>query len=350
MGNKTTVLGIMSGSSLDGLDLCTASFEKRANGWVYEIMNCQTVDIPKILWIQLAGSRSLASIDLLELDYKYGEWIGQTIKNLNFPLDLISVHGHTVFHLPEKGVSYQIGNGGVINWITGVPTVAEFRNLDIQLGGQGAPLVPMGEKFLFPEFEGFLNLGGICNGSFSKDSDWIAGDIGPCNQVFNYFSRKLGYDIDDRGQLAASGQVIQSLFDDWNNIDFFKKAFPKSLGNQWVEDSFIKEYNSSPKDILRTFSLFIAEKIVNTLEQKTPERLMITGGGAYNTFLIDQIKSLTKTEIVIPDQNLVDFKEALMFGFLGLLRKRGEPNVLASCTGASQDSCSGVIYSGGRNV
>lgn len=350
MGSKTTVLGIMSGSSLDGLDLCTTRFEKRTNTWTYQIMDCETIEIPKPLLAQLEESGSMDSIELLELDVKYGEWIGQTIKKTNHPLDLIGVHGHTVFHLPEKGVSCQIGNGGVINYITGIPTVSDFRNLDIQMGGQGAPLVPMGEKLLFSEFDGFLNLGGICNGSFGNGSKWVAGDIGPCNQVFNYFSRKLGHNFDDSGGLAASGRVIQSLFDDWDSIDYFNKPFPKSLGNQWVEDHFIKEYDFSAEDILCTFSSFIAQKIGNTLKERNPRKVMITGGGTYNTFLIDQIRSLAKTEIVIPDQNLIDFKEALIFGFLGLLREGGETNVLASCTGASQDSCSGVIYSSMQNV
>ena len=350
MGSKTTVLGIMSGSSLDGLDLCTAAFEKRTDAWTYEIMDCQTIEIPKMLMEQLECASTIDSIGLLELDIKYGEWIGQTIKNLKHRPDLIGVHGHTVFHLPEKGISHQVGNGGVINFLAGVRTVTDFRNLDIQLGGQGAPLVPMGEKHLFPEFDGFLNLGGICNGSFRNDSGWIAGDIGPFNQVFNYFSRKLGHDFDESGRLAASGQVIRSLLDDWNSIDYFRKPFPKSLGNQWVEDHFIKEYDSLPEDILRTFSLFIAQKTGEVLKHRNPRKVMATGGGAYNTFLIDQIKSLSKVEIVIPDQKLIEFKEALIFGFLGLLRQRNEPNVLASCTGASQDSSSGVIYSSSQNV
>lgn len=350
MGSKTTVLGIMSGSSLDGLDLCTISFEKRANVWRYEILVCETIEIPKTLLAQLEVSSSLDSIGLLELDVKYGEWIGQTIKKTSNSLDLIGVHGHTVFHLPEKGVSCQIGNGEVINNVTGIPTISNFRNLDIQLGGQGAPLVPMGEKLLFSEFDGFLNLGGICNGSFGNGSNWMAGDIGPCNQVFNYFSRKLGQNFDDSGGLAASGSVIQSLFDDWNSIDYFKNPFPKSLGNQWVQDHFIKEYDFPSEDILCTFSSFIAQKIGNTLDERSPRKVMITGGGAYNTFLIDQIKSLSKAEIVLPDQKLIDFKEAIIFGFLGLLRERGDLNVLSSCTGASRDSCSGVIYSSGQNV
>lgn len=350
MKDKTTVLGIMSGSSLDGLDLCVSTFWKSKDFWKYRIKQCATMEFPTDIKTLLARSPMLSSEMLLELDVTFGKWIGRQINLIEKEFDLIAIHGHTVFHQPENGISLQIGNGEIIHHQTKTPTVANFRNFDIHLGGQGAPLVPMGEKLLFPDFDGFLNLGGICNGSFCANGEWIAGDIGPCNQVSNFFANKLGHPFDGKGKWASEGQLNSELLDSWKSISFFNKPFPKSLGNQWVKDSFIKEYNCSEEDVLHTFSVFIAGQIAQVLTKYQPKRILITGGGAYNTFLIDQLRSLTDSEIVIPDNDLVEFKEALIFGLLGLLRLNGESNVLSSCTGASEDSCSGVIYSSDQNV
>ena len=350
MQNKTTALGIMSGSSLDGLDFCIVDFDKIEEQWNYKISYCKTIEIPEKLKTQLARSPELDSINLQELDRKYGHWIGEGIISLNHSFDLIAIHGHTVFHAPEKGQSLQIGSGQVISHMTGVPTITNFRNLDIQLGGQGAPLVPMGEKSLFPEFDGFLNLGGICNGSFNSKNSWSAGDIGPFNQVLNFFSRKAGLAFDDGGLLASTGKLNQSILSDWNTFDFFRLHFPKSLGNDWVKEHFLNDFDCPPADVLYTFSTFISEKIAQAMNRHQPQRVLTTGGGAYNTYLVDQIRSQTDSEIEIPNKQLVEFKEALIFAFLGLLKMRNESNVLSSCTGASRDSCSGDIYSGEQNV
>ncbi len=345
MENKTTILGVMSGSSLDGLDLCIVCFEKKADRWAYEITYCETVEIPDFYLRQLEKAPTLDSVDLLELDMSYGRWIGEHILKLKYPIDLISIHGHTVFHLPEKQLSLQIGNGEIINQLTDVTTVTNFRNLDILLGGQGAPLVPMGEKHLFPEFDGFINLGGICNASFSSNSNWLAGDIGPCNQVFNFYSETLGYSFDDGGQMASTGNLNKALLDNWSAFDFFHCPFPKSLGNHWVKEHFLQSSDYESKDVLRTFSFFIAKQILEVLNRYRPKKVMITGGGAYNTFLINQIRNQTNIELVVPDERLINYKEALIFAFLGLLKVRGEANVISGCTGASRDSCSGVVYS-----
>ena len=344
MNNKTTVLGIMSGSSLDGLDLCVTEFHQISNLWNYKITHSLTIELPSEFKTLLADSPTLNAKSLAELDLNYGKWIGKQINLLSIPFDLISVHGHTVFHLPEQGKSLQIGNGEVINQMTRIPTVANFRNQDIQLGGQGAPLVPMGERHLFPEFNAFINLGGICNGSFGSAAKWIAGDIGPCNQVLNHFANRLGVAFDDAGQLARSGQMNEPLMAKWSSLDFFNSPFPKSLDNQWVRDHFVIDVDCTPEDVLHTFSLFISEKIASQLNRYNPKQVMITGGGTYNLFLIEQIEKLTKVELVIPNDAIVEFKEALVFGFLGLLRIRNEINVLSCCTGATQDSCSGDIY------
>ena len=228
MKNKTTVLGLMSGSSLDGLDACLTHFEKTGGTWTYRILESATFPLPVELMHALRNSPALDSLALLKLDVAFGKWIAKTISHLAPRADLISLHGHTVFHSPSDNVSLQIGSGEVVHLLTGKPVVAQFRNTDVLLGGQGAPLVPMGEKMLFPGFDSFLNLGGICNVSFTLSDNWIAGDIGPFNQVFNYYSALLGQPMDVNGELAKSGKMIPELLQEWNEIPYFKQPFPKS--------------------------------------------------------------------------------------------------------------------------
>lgn len=343
--DKTTSLGIMSGSSLDGLDVCMATFQRTNSRWSYEFLDTQTLTIPENMQAQLSTSHLLGERDLKELDRAYGNWIGHQIKSYANKVDLVSVHGHTVRHAPLDGYSLQIGDAREIADITGKKTVADFRNLDIELCGQGAPLVPMGERELFHEYDGFLNLGGICNATFRKsDQSWIAGDIGPFNQVFNRYSKKLGKIFDKGGQMAREGSVIESLIHQWSQLSYFsQEQFPKSLGNAWVREHFFAQ-GQDAKDVLATFSEFISSEIARTINGHNPNRVIITGGGAYNTYFIEKLKSKTDVELVIPSKWLVDFKEALIFGFLGVLRVQGEVNVLSSCTGASQDSSSGKVF------
>ena len=341
---KTTVLGLMSGSSLDGLDACLASFEKSRNIWKYEILECQTIELPSSLLNRLERSHFLSDSMLQELDNEYGEWIAVAIDKLAAKSDLIGIHGHTVFHSPAEGRSVQIGNAQVIADFLNTPVVSNFRNLDISLGGQGAPLVPMGEKLIFPNYDGFLNLGGICNASFKKPDDkWVAGDIGPFNQVFNFYASKLGHSFDKDGLLAKSSNIVPDLINQWDEIAYFKTDFPKSLGNDWVRCHFL-ETSNSPEDVLASFAHFISGEVSQMINRAGIKQIMVTGGGAYNQFLIERIQDQTDIPIVLPSQELIDFKEALIFGFLGLLRIRNETNVMAECTGASQDSCSGDIY------
>ncbi len=349
MNNKATVLGLMSGSSLDGLDACLVELEMVGSNWRFAILEAHTLTIPEALTNQLRQSSLVSAKELLALDVKYGEWISSAIAPLTKQIDLIALHGHTVFHSPKDKISVQIGSGEVIAVRTGKPVVANFRTQDILLGGQGAPLVPMGEKLLFPEYDGFFNLGGICNATFRKEQQWNAGDIGPFNQVFNHFAKMLRAPIDTNGDLARSGKVVPELIATWNANPYFAQPFPKSLANQWVTSHFLLSSTFSPQDVLHSFAQFISDQIVTTIHKHQPAKTLITGGGAKNGFLIELLKSKCQRELVIPEVEIVDFKEALIFALLGLLRFRGEVNVLASCTGASRDSSSGILYSADQN-
>ncbi|MFT4833902.1 MAG: anhydro-N-acetylmuramic acid kinase [Flavobacteriaceae bacterium] len=339
------VIGIMSGSSLDGLDVCLVRFFKDSH-WQFEIEFSNTLTLPPEIKTQLNLSPTLPVLELHSLDMEYGGWIGNELLTMfkDFPnADLIAIHGHTVFHEPKLELSIQIGNGQKIAQITGIPVIDNFRTKDILLGGQGAPLVPFGESKLFPEFGLFLNLGGIANVSIHQQTV-NAWDVAPCNQVFNYFSKKLGREYDAGGQLARSGSLNRDWLSYLEALDFFSKEPPKSLSNQWTQ-KVLEHHPSDPRDSLHTYCVFLAEQISRDLKQ-AQGKLMITGGGAYNDFFIETLKSILdkEIEIYLPKTKIIDFKEALVFAFLGLMRLLGEVNILCSVTGARRDSVSGILH------
>ncbi len=338
-------LGVMSGSSLDGLDLCMARFS--VNGtWEYEIEKCETVDIPNYLFSQLLNADSLPSLQLLALDVQYGKWIGGTIDkwipNKN-QVDIIGVHGHTVFHEPDQKISLQVGSGLQISISTGLPVVDQFRTKDLLLGGQGAPLVPFGESLLFSGITNFVNLGGIANVSM-LGKKMMAWDVAPCNQVLNYLANQLGKPYDSDGEMSRQGS--QDL--EWNNwlnsIEYFSKRPPKSLSNQWTQN-VLQNLPSNTFDALHTYVIFLAKEISKALNDSEGS-ILVTGGGAYNGHLIERIRFYLSdsSRIVESDSTIVEYKEALIFAFLGLARFRNQPNVLSAVTGAKRDSISGVLH------
>lgn len=348
--NKYYVLGAMSGSSLDGLDVACIHFSSGDEGWDYEFVCTETLEIPKRITDLLQIADELPSLDLYKLDVQYGQWIGEKVlefaKKNAFQPELIGIHGHTVFHEPQDKVSIQIGNAQLISQITHCPVIDNFRAPDVLKGGQGAPLVPAGEHHLFSEYQGFVNLGGIANIAVHKDIIH-AWDVAPCNQILNHFARQLGHTYDKGGNLARSGSRDETWHQQIANLSYFKQPPPKSLSNQWREK--ILQFDSPvPANALKTYTDFLATRIGSELLEHLPAsaRVLITGGGAYNAYLIEQIRQHTSDnlEIVVPDHNLIEFKEALVFGFLGLLRMLGQPNVFCSATGASSDTVAGIIY------
>jgi anhydro-N-acetylmuramic acid kinase len=275
-------------------------------------------------------------------------------------VQLIASHGHTVFHEPLNGVTTQLGCGATLAALTGINVVSDLRIMDVALGGQGAPIVPAGEKLLFPGFDFYLNIGGIANISFQQGKNFIAFDICPANRVLNKLANKAEKDFDEDGNIAAGGQIITSLLDKLNALDYYKLPAPKSLSNNFGTDvvyPIIESFNINLADALRTYTEHIARQIQQSIQnlvtnkniEKEAFKLLVTGGGAFNTFLIERIKeNLTplNIEVIIPENNIVLYKEALIMALLGILRWREENTVMASVTGASRSSIGGAVWIG----
>lgn len=345
-----SVIGIMSGTSCDGLDIAYCTFYKTKR-WNYKIIQVKTQSYSKELVNELQNAQNLNAKDFLKFHKEYGRFIGKTINKFleEFRLpapDLISSHGHTVFHEPDLQFNFQIGDGNIIAAETGITTICDFRTLDIANGGQGAPLVPIGDKLLFRDFTYCLNLGGFANISFSENNKTIAFDICCCNLISNYLAKIKGAEFDKDGKTGRKGKINEILLVELNNLAFFSKKPPKSLGREWFTSEFlpiVEKYNISLEDKFRTVYEHIALQIAKITNVKQKSSVFITGGGAYNKFLIELIKQKTQNEIIIPSAEFVEYKEAIIFGFLGILRLRKEINCIASVTGAKSDSSTGTI-------
>lgn len=341
----------MSGTSLDGIDLAFITFTYN-DCWRFNIHAAETVKYSTD-WLQkLKGLVSLSINELKILDEDYtsylSEIINQFIKknNLN-DIDAVCSHGHTALHQPHKGITYQIGNLPKIASLINQKVVCDFRVEDVKLGGQGAPLVPIGDELLFSNYDFCLNLGGFANISTRMNEDRIAYDISPVNIVLNHYMNQIGLDYDDKGQLASKGLINQNLLSELNSIEFYKKEFPKSLGLEWVKTEIfplIDSFQLVVEDVLRTFVEHISIQITNEINKKNNATVLVTGGGTYNDFLMERIKAHTNNDLKIPDRKIIEFKEALIFGFLGVLKLRNEVNCLSSVTGASKNHSSGKIY------
>lgn len=346
---KRFAIGLMSGTSLDGVDLVYVSFEKEEMH-SFEIIHAKTYSYSDE-WkqkFQKAFSQSKSKIN--ELDLEYGNYLGNLINIfiIEFQIDtveFVASHGHTIFHKPNEGITLQIGNGEIISKIANQKVVCDFRTQDVKFGGQGAPLVPIGDKLLFSEYDYCLNLGGFANVSFDKNNERIAFDICPVNIVMNHYTFKLGLEYDDKGKLASEGEINYQLLKELNSLSFYTDNKPKSLGYEFVVDTIfplINKFNLSVNDILRTFVEHVVFQISSKIKYKG--KLLITGGGTFNTFLIDVLKKRILNQIIIPEKEIIDFKEALIFAFLGLLRVDNQVNCLKSVTGAKKDHCSGQIF------
>ncbi len=345
-------IGVMSGTSLDGVDLAWCTFEETNHVWQYRIERACTLPYEPSMREKLAGATRISALEYARLDMELGvliadhinSWIGGGAKP-----DFIASHGHTVFHQPDKGLTTQIGNGAVIAARTGVTTVCEFRTADVALGGQGAPLVPIGDELLFGQYDACLNLGGFSNISFRQDGVRVAFDVSPCNMALNYLAGRAGLTFDEDGRLARSGRPVPALLDELDGLDHYHKSPPKSLGKEWFDAHFLpvlQKYGAAheSRDLLHTTTLHIAGQIAAAIP-KGAESLLATGGGAQNGFLTDTLRTKWEGNVIVPDLLTVNYKEALVFAFLGMLRLNGENNCLKSVTGAKRDNCGGAVYS-----
>jgi len=345
------VVGVMSGTSLDGIDLAHVHFTISDGVWTFKIHESETIPYPRIWLDKLKIAVGFSKPELEELNLSYTHFLGNVIRTFidkyqitNF--DAVCSHGHTILHQPQNGFTLQIGNLPELAKIVGETIVCDFRVQDVKLGGQGAPLVPIGDRILFSNFDYCLNLGGFSNVSFEHMGKRIAFDISPVNTVLNFYANALGLDYDDKGKISRSGKIDTTLLNELNGLDYYRKSFPKSLGYEFVKEvilPIIEKFAIATEDKMRTFTEHIAYQISLALPIKKG-KLLITGGGAYNTFLIERTQyHLPNMEVIIPDTKLLEFKEALIFALLGVLKLRGEINVLSSVTGAKMDHSSGTI-------
>lgn len=349
------LIGLMSGTSGDGLDVALCQFQKK-NSWNYEIIQAESIPFPDSLNRNLQTSHQLTALELQLLDVDFGRWVGREVKafcerHQANPLAVCS-HGHTVFHQPQKGLSFQLGNGWAIQQTSGLKVINDFRMKDVQLGGQGAPLVPIGDRELFPEMDFCINLGGISNISMDHLGKRIAFDVSPFNLLLNPIAKCLGAEFDHSGKWASMGVVQPLLLEQLNQLDFYQQSGAKSLGREDIEQDFfplVDRYSAENKDKLATLTEHYAIQMSRVIRQfATRERpkVLITGGGAYHFHFIDRLDAHLegRWDYTQADSNLIEFKEALVFAFLGHLRLLGIDNCLASVTGARRDSCGGTIY------
>jgi anhydro-N-acetylmuramic acid kinase len=353
---KYHVLGVMSGTSLDGIDLAEIIFNLSENGtWDYKIISSETVSYAKDWKDKLQKAISFSEQKLTALNSEYTIYLAKvisefiSIKKIS-ELDAVCSHGHTVLHQPQKGVTLQIGNLPEIASLINHQVVCDFRIQDVDLGGNGAPLVPIGDRLLFSEYDYCLNLGGFANVSFEEKieehkSRRVAYDVCPVNIVLNYLAEQKGYLFDESGNLARSGKLSEELFRQLNDLPFYKMAPPKSLGLEWVKKEIfplLKSSTISIEDQLHTINEHVALQLSSQFSKNS--NILVTGGGAYNSYLMECINNYKTINLIIPSPELIEYKEALIFALLGILKLRNENNCLKSVTGAKKDHSSGSIF------
>jgi len=358
-------IGIMSGSSLDGLDVAFVVFNEAGGKWSYSMETAECLPYSSSWVEKLRNAIHLNAREYMLLHCDYGHYIGHQVQafieknNLQHRVQLISSHGHTTFHEPDDRMTGQIGDGAAIAAVTGINVVSDLRAMDVALGGQGAPIVPIGEKLLFAEYPLLLNLGGIANISAALPDGYVAYDICPANRVLNMFAAEKGMEYDAGGQLAASGFVRDEVLATLNQLPYYALPFPKSLDNHFGTDvvfPILKKANLSAADALRTMVEHAVIQITrNTgrlaakLPAGTEKKMLVTGGGALNTFFITRLQSSLQNmgvEVIVPDAKVVNYKEALIMALLGVLRWREANTVLHSVTGASRSSIGGAVWMG----
>ena len=341
------VIGAMSGSSLDGLDLSLCRFPDGDRP--FNIEAARTVPYPADLRRRLLEAMDAPALEAARLDRDLGRFIGEACRDLIAEAgtaDLVASHGHTLYHRPEEGLTTALGHGAWIAAACGLPVVNELRSLDVALGGQGAPLVPLGERDLFPGHRAFLNLGGICNVGLHGTDRVLGYDACIGNQALDRLAGEAGLDCDRDGALARSGAVNEELLATLDALPFHAQSPPRSLGREWFREAvepLIGRTDIPLADRLRTVVEHIAGQVAKALEGARGP-VLVTGGGAHNGFLVERLRARSSTPVELPEKDVIDFKEALVFAWLGLLRWQGRPTSLASVTGAARDSVGGAVW------
>lgn len=352
MKDKETILiGVMSGTSLDGLDVAACRFTGNGQNTGFEIIKAVTYPYSELWQQRLESIHNSSAEKYFAMNAMYGKYIGEKVKEFlkedNLKPMAIASHGHTVFHQPHAGFSTQIGCGASISAETGLQTICDFRSTDVAYGGQGAPLVPIGDRVLFSKYQACLNIGGIANISFEKNGHRVAYDICVANMLLNFLASAEGHAYDDSGNIARAGVVDEELLRRVSENDYYEQGGARSLGREWFEKNMKNIYEESSlktPDLLATATEQVARTISKEIRDNRLQNVLVSGGGAHNAYLIEKLREYSGAEIVIPDRMIIDFKEALIFAFLGYLRLNGMPNALASVTGAVKDSVGGALY------
>ncbi len=353
---KYKIIGLMSGTSLDGLDLAYCHIWEEQGSWRFDIKKIKSISYTKEMQEKLKNSIFLPADELLIFHNTYGTWLGEQtkifIEESDLAIDAIASHGHTTHHQPENGLTFQIGSGQHLANASGQKVICDFRTNDVGLGGQGAPLVPIGDRLFFGNYDFCLNLGGISNVSFEQNGKRIAYDIGLANMILNHITRKNGLDYDEGGRLARSGKINSEMLEKLNVLEYYKLPIPKSIGYEWFVEEVVPIVDStkdSMENLLCTGIHHICDQVAFQIKshcKKPKNTLFVTGGGALNDFLIEtlQEKLGDAVEVAVTEKQLIEFKEATVFALMGVLRLENKTNVLSSVTGAKCDSSSGVIY------
>lgn len=342
------MLGAMSGTSADGIDFALTELSAEGETITHRVLAAETVGYSSQWLAQLREAEQCSAERLAELHSLYGSHTGEEalrfLQRHGLQADALAMHGHTLFHQPQRRFTFQLGSGAAAAAASELVTVCDFRSTDVALGGQGAPLVPLGDRLLFSEADACLNLGGFANVSYETEASRIAFDICAANYVLNRLAQRLGKPYDESGKLAQSGKLIAPLFEQLERLPWYTKQPPKSLGREWVEAEIfpLLSENFEPEDLLHTFTEHTASQLSTACKNKGT--VLITGGGAHNTYLLERCRYFGFTSQLIPNQQTIDFKEAVVFALLGWLRLQHSPNALGSVTGATKNSCGGAVY------
>lgn len=353
------VIGLMSGSSLDGLDIAFVKLEDVRGQWSYEILEAECVPYDDKWTHQLRTAAQLNVPDFLQLHTAYGRYTGDAVNafiekyQLQHQVQFITSHGHTVFHNPSARTTWQLGDGASIAAITQLPVVSDLRAVDVALGGQGAPIVPIGDKLLFADYDYLLNIGGIANLTTSG-SNYVAFDVCAANQILNQLATRNGAIMDESGAMAASGVLLGEVLDQLNALPYYSVYGPKSLSNEQAVDMIFPILNRSShntNDLLHTVVVHIAQQVAKSVKHQDasgePKKMLITGGGAFNDTLVKAIAqhlAPLNVTVTVPEERVVKYKEALVMALIGVLRWRDDENVMSSVTGASRDSIAGALW------
>jgi anhydro-N-acetylmuramic acid kinase len=363
------VIGLMSGSSLDGVDIAFADFKINGEQIDFELIKAETVEFSEVWQRRLRNLPKVDALAFAKTDTYFGHLLGKMVNNFiakhQIEVDFIASHGHTIFHYPDNRLTVQIGDGAAMAAVTGLPVINNFRTHDIAINGEGTPLAPIADKYLFSGYDFYLNIGGIANISCAIDGRFVAFDIAAANQILNNLTHFINLPYDENGNIASGGKVNDAILNQVNELSYHHARYPKSLDNTWLQENILPIYLMAEDTIqnkIRTACEQLAQQTAFAIQQiikkenlaVKPFKIFVTGGGAFNQFLMERVGVVCNqyfpTEIVVPSPEIVEYKEALLMALMGVLRVENKVNVMRSVTGAKRDTIGGAIWQGWKKM